>query len=239
MRAINAINRAGGIRAGRRQRRADQRRDGRVRPRRRRLRPRRQRPRRWPAAGHPDRPGRGAGSLRGGARGCRHRLVLSTMLHGIGVGNMLPAWVPVVCVDINPGGRHQARRPRIVADDRHRDRRRVVPAPAGGPARTTRTLSTRNTGRGKTRNSRGSRGPRNTRNTRITGRGRRGTRGTRAAEYAEHADHGPRNTRNPRKTRITGAEYGTRNTPITRINVLRPATNTQFAILYSFDSVRM
>jgi arginine dihydrolase len=29
-------------------------------------------------------------------------LVLSTMLHGIGVGNMLPAWVPVVCVDINP-----------------------------------------------------------------------------------------------------------------------------------------
>ena len=29
-------------------------------------------------------------------------LVLSTMLHGIGVGNMLPAWTPVVCVDINP-----------------------------------------------------------------------------------------------------------------------------------------
>jgi lysine-ketoglutarate reductase/saccharopine dehydrogenase-like protein (TIGR00300 family) len=29
-------------------------------------------------------------------------LVLSTMLHGIGVGNMLPARVRVVCVDINP-----------------------------------------------------------------------------------------------------------------------------------------
>ena len=29
-------------------------------------------------------------------------IVLSTMLHGIGVGNMLPAWVPVICVDINP-----------------------------------------------------------------------------------------------------------------------------------------
>ena len=29
-------------------------------------------------------------------------LMLSSMLHGIGVGNMLPAWVPVVCVDINP-----------------------------------------------------------------------------------------------------------------------------------------
>jgi lysine-ketoglutarate reductase/saccharopine dehydrogenase-like protein (TIGR00300 family) len=29
-------------------------------------------------------------------------LVLSTMLHGIGVGNMLPAWARLVCVDINP-----------------------------------------------------------------------------------------------------------------------------------------
>jgi lysine-ketoglutarate reductase/saccharopine dehydrogenase-like protein (TIGR00300 family) len=29
-------------------------------------------------------------------------IVLSTMLHGIGAGNMLPAWIPVICVDINP-----------------------------------------------------------------------------------------------------------------------------------------
>jgi lysine-ketoglutarate reductase/saccharopine dehydrogenase-like protein (TIGR00300 family) len=29
-------------------------------------------------------------------------LALSTMLHGIGVGNMLPSWVKMVCVDINP-----------------------------------------------------------------------------------------------------------------------------------------
>jgi lysine-ketoglutarate reductase/saccharopine dehydrogenase-like protein (TIGR00300 family) len=29
-------------------------------------------------------------------------IVLSSMLHGIGVGNMLPAWVRMVCVDINP-----------------------------------------------------------------------------------------------------------------------------------------
>jgi lysine-ketoglutarate reductase/saccharopine dehydrogenase-like protein (TIGR00300 family) len=29
-------------------------------------------------------------------------LVLSSMLHGIGVGNMLPAWIRLVCVDINP-----------------------------------------------------------------------------------------------------------------------------------------
>ena len=29
-------------------------------------------------------------------------LSLSTMLHGIGVGNMLPSWVKMVCIDINP-----------------------------------------------------------------------------------------------------------------------------------------
>ena len=45
----------------------------------------------------------GAGSLRRRARRTwASAIVLSTMLHGIGVGNMLPAWVPVVCVDINP-----------------------------------------------------------------------------------------------------------------------------------------
>jgi hypothetical protein len=29
-------------------------------------------------------------------------IMLSTMLHSIGVGNMLASWVKVVCVDINP-----------------------------------------------------------------------------------------------------------------------------------------
>ena len=29
-------------------------------------------------------------------------VMLSTMLHSIGVGNMLPSWVKVICVDINP-----------------------------------------------------------------------------------------------------------------------------------------
>lgn len=29
-------------------------------------------------------------------------IMLSTMLHSIGVGNMLPAWVKTICVDINP-----------------------------------------------------------------------------------------------------------------------------------------
>src|SRR6266851_1181970 len=35
-------------------------------------------------------------------QGVKLVLVLSTMLHGFGVGNMLPAWVRLVCVDINP-----------------------------------------------------------------------------------------------------------------------------------------
>jgi len=35
-------------------------------------------------------------------QGVKLALVLSSMLHGIGVGNMLPAWVRLVCVDINP-----------------------------------------------------------------------------------------------------------------------------------------
>jgi lysine-ketoglutarate reductase/saccharopine dehydrogenase-like protein (TIGR00300 family) len=29
-------------------------------------------------------------------------LMVATMLHSVAVGNLLPAWVPVVCVDINP-----------------------------------------------------------------------------------------------------------------------------------------
>jgi len=29
-------------------------------------------------------------------------VMLSSMLHSIGVGNMIPSWVMVICVDINP-----------------------------------------------------------------------------------------------------------------------------------------
>jgi hypothetical protein len=29
-------------------------------------------------------------------------VMLSAMLHSIGVGNVLPSWVKVICVDINP-----------------------------------------------------------------------------------------------------------------------------------------
>src|SRR5205823_1943391 len=35
-------------------------------------------------------------------QGVKLVLALSTMLHGIGVGNMLPSWVKMICVDINP-----------------------------------------------------------------------------------------------------------------------------------------
>ena len=57
-------------------------------------------------------------------------LMLSSMLHSIGVGNMLPSWVRVVCVDINPAVVTKLERSRLGADRRRRHRRRPVPAPA-------------------------------------------------------------------------------------------------------------
>ena len=35
-------------------------------------------------------------------RGVTFCLMIATTLHSIAVGNLLPAWVKVVCVDINP-----------------------------------------------------------------------------------------------------------------------------------------
>lgn len=40
--------------------------------------------------------------MRDGIRDVSFCLMLSTMLHSVAVGNLLPAWVQVVCVDINP-----------------------------------------------------------------------------------------------------------------------------------------
>lgn len=40
--------------------------------------------------------------MRDGIRDVSFCLMLSTMLHSVAVGNLLPAWVRVVCVDINP-----------------------------------------------------------------------------------------------------------------------------------------
>ena len=34
--------------------------------------------------------------------GAKMAVCLASMLHSIGVGNMLPGWVRMVCVDINP-----------------------------------------------------------------------------------------------------------------------------------------
>ena len=58
-------------------------------------------------------------------------LMLSSMLHSIGVGNMLPSWVRVVCVDINPAVVTKLSDRGSHADGRRRHRRRTVPAPAG------------------------------------------------------------------------------------------------------------
>ena len=40
--------------------------------------------------------------MRGALHDVRLALMLSTMLHSIATGNLLPAWVKVACVDINP-----------------------------------------------------------------------------------------------------------------------------------------
>ena len=40
--------------------------------------------------------------MREGIDGVTFCLMIATTLHSIAVGNLLPAWVKVVCVDINP-----------------------------------------------------------------------------------------------------------------------------------------
>ena len=57
-------------------------------------------------------------------------VMLSTMLHSIGVGNMLASHVAHRLRRYQPGGGHQAERPRLIPGGGHRDRRRAVPAPA-------------------------------------------------------------------------------------------------------------
>ena len=58
-------------------------------------------------------------------------LMLSSMLHGIGVGNMLPSWVRVVCVDINPAVVTKLSESGLGANRGRRDRRRPVPSSIG------------------------------------------------------------------------------------------------------------
>ncbi len=69
-------------------------------------------------------------------------LMMATQLHSVATGNILPATVPLVCVDINPSHRHPGRGPRVQPGPRHRHRRRALPraararAGAGLPALT-------------------------------------------------------------------------------------------------------
>src|SRR6478672_3449414 len=40
--------------------------------------------------------------MRAGIRDVTYCLMIATMLHSIAVGNLLPAWIKVICIDINP-----------------------------------------------------------------------------------------------------------------------------------------
>ena len=61
-------------------------------------------------------------------------IMLSSMLHAIGVGNMLPSWVKVVCVDINPAVVTKLSDRGSAQTVGRGDRRRVVPEAAGESA---------------------------------------------------------------------------------------------------------
>ncbi len=58
-------------------------------------------------------------------------LMIATTLHSIAVGNLLPAWVHVVCVDINPSTRDQTQRSWFLPDSGPGDRRAAVSSSAG------------------------------------------------------------------------------------------------------------
>jgi lysine-ketoglutarate reductase/saccharopine dehydrogenase-like protein (TIGR00300 family) len=99
----------------------------------------RQHPRRWAAARHRRQPRGSPGSLHGGAAGreARARAVDDAARHRRrehAAGGSAPR-----VRGYQSGGRHQARRPRLFADDRHRHRRGPVSAPAcvSGRARLT------------------------------------------------------------------------------------------------------
>jgi lysine-ketoglutarate reductase/saccharopine dehydrogenase-like protein (TIGR00300 family) len=41
-------------------------------------------------------------AMRGAVRDVTYCIMIATMLHSVAVGNLLPAWVKVICIDINP-----------------------------------------------------------------------------------------------------------------------------------------
>ena len=57
-------------------------------------------------------------------------LCLGSMLHSIATGNMAPSWIKFVCVDINPGRRHEGERSRHRAGGRRGGGRGHVPRSA-------------------------------------------------------------------------------------------------------------
>ncbi len=61
----------------------------------------------------------------------RLRLMVATMLHSIATGNILPASIPLVCVDINPATVTKLADRGSSQAARHRHRRRAVPRAAG------------------------------------------------------------------------------------------------------------
>ena len=113
----------------RRRRVRRRRRDVRVRAARRAVRARRVGARRRPAARHDRRRRR---RRRHDARprrpASRVALMLASTLHAIATGNILPGRRRDVLRRHQPGGRHQARRPRQPPGPRHRHRRRPLPA---------------------------------------------------------------------------------------------------------------
>ena len=64
-------------------------------------------------------------------RGVTFCLMVATTLHSIAVGNLLPSWVKVVCVDINPSTAIKLADRGTFPDRRPGDRRGAVPAGAG------------------------------------------------------------------------------------------------------------
>ena len=69
--------------------------------------------------------------MREAIRGVGFALMIATTLHSIATGNLLPAWVKVVCVDINPATVTKLSDRGHVPDRRPGHRRRAVPAVAG------------------------------------------------------------------------------------------------------------
>ena len=68
------------------------------------------------------------------APGVGFAIMVATMLHSIATGNILPASVPLVCVDINPATVTKLADRGSAQAQRHRHRHRAVPRAAGAGA---------------------------------------------------------------------------------------------------------